>query len=343
MVRVKRDQYFVWPDRYYVWTYFPKKYRKSVNKVGKNTLYAKHYTCVPYMTRQHAKHVVTYYYGVRALHYIHIIHGSRLIKQGITTFNRANGQKDYQKHCFLKGAKGEWFPAYLKQWAYPPEYMYDSHRRRRYIVNLNRVLGNGKKLGRKRFNRLYTKYNLGNRYRRISSIYFRHSYIITRKKVNIEVYLEDLQQEINDNLSNYPITLLKCKLKGIMEEKVSEKPIKIKSQEEFNTLLEEVKQFNHDPFNIRKEIYITIKTFNLKVKTMAKKKQEAKAKEVSRIELGNGSVLVKYDDGSYAILSVTTLSKEQVEEIFGSSEEEDDEEEEEDDEEEDEDDEEEDD
>lgn len=272
MVRVKRDHHFVWPDRYYVWTYFPKKYRKSVNKVNKNTLYAKHYTCVPYMTRQHAKHVITYYYGVRALHYIHIIHGSRLIKKGITTFNKANGQRDFQKYCFLKDSKGEWFRAYLKQWAYPPEYLYDSHRRRRYIVKLNQKLGNGKKLGRKRFNRMYAKLNLGNKYRRISSIHFRHSYIITRRKVNTEVYLEDLKSRIEDNLSRYPITLFKCIFKGL-KDRISEDTLIINSSEELDTLLEDVKQFNHDPFNIRKEIHIIIKEVSFKSKKKWQRKK----------------------------------------------------------------------
>lgn len=271
MVKIKRDKHFVWPDRYYIWTYFPKKYRKSIDSVNKNSLYAKHYTCIPYMTRQHAKHVVTYYYGVKALHYIHIIHGSRLIKKGITTFNKANGKKDHQTCCFLKGRNGEWFPAFLKQWAYPPEFMYDSHRRRKYIVALNQKLGNGKKLGRQRFNRLYAKLNMGNKYRRISSIHFRHSYIITRRKVNTEVYLEDLKSMIEDNLSRYHITLFKCIFKGLRDV-VSKNTLKIKSRKELNTLLEEVKQFNHDPFNIEKEIYITInkKVSLIKVKNNGK-------------------------------------------------------------------------
>lgn len=46
---------------------------------------------------------------------------------------------------------------------------------------------------------------------------------------------------------------------------------------------------------------------------MAKKK--AAAKEVEREVLGNGVILIKYDDGSYAIL--TPISAEDAEEIFG--------------------------
>ena len=62
---------------------------------------------------------------------------------------------------------------------------------------------------------------------------------------------------------------------------------------------------------------------------MAKKK--AAAKEVERKVLGNGVILIKYDDGSYAIL--TPISAEDAEEIFGGeSEDSDDEDEDEDDE-----------
>lgn len=46
---------------------------------------------------------------------------------------------------------------------------------------------------------------------------------------------------------------------------------------------------------------------------MAKKK--AAAKEVERKVLSNGVILIKYDDGSYALL--TPLSAEDAEEIFG--------------------------
>ena len=47
---------------------------------------------------------------------------------------------------------------------------------------------------------------------------------------------------------------------------------------------------------------------------MAKKK-EAAAKEVERKVLSNGVILIKYDDGSYALL--TPISAEDAEDIFG--------------------------
>lgn len=67
---------------------------------------------------------------------------------------------------------------------------------------------------------------------------------------------------------------------------------------------------------------------------MAKKK--AAAKEVERRVLSNGVILIKYDDGSYALL--TPISAEDAEEIFGGESEDSDDEDEDEDEEEDEDD-----
>ena len=68
---------------------------------------------------------------------------------------------------------------------------------------------------------------------------------------------------------------------------------------------------------------------------MAKAKKAAPAKkEIERIELGNGNVLVKYDDGTWAI--ITVIPAEVVESLVGTSEEDDDEEDDEEDEEEDE-------
>ena len=59
---------------------------------------------------------------------------------------------------------------------------------------------------------------------------------------------------------------------------------------------------------------------------MAKAKKAAPAKkEIERIELGNGNVLVKYDDGTWAI--ITVIPAEVVESLVGTSEEDDDEEE----------------
>lgn len=258
MVKIKRDQFFVWPDRYYVWTYFPEKYRKSVKQVTKLRLYQKHYTCIPFFTRRHAKHVVCYYHGVKALHYIHIISGKRLIKQGITTFNSANGQAKYNNACFIKTREGKWYPAVLRQWVYPPEYHMDSHRRRHYIVSLNRAFEKHKKKG---FNRKYEILNQGNSYRRIARWFFRMRVRVNRINIYTELKILDMANEaakleVKKNDSFYPKTINKCKVgnRGI----ISDEPFTLNSQEDFKTLLDEVKQFNNDPRNQREGIHIII-------------------------------------------------------------------------------------
>ena len=69
---------------------------------------------------------------------------------------------------------------------------------------------------------------------------------------------------------------------------------------------------------------------------MAKKKKEVELKEVSRTEV-NGTIIIKYEDGSVKIIPAPiTLSAEDAEDLFGSESDEDEEEEEEEEEEEDE-------
>ena len=61
---------------------------------------------------------------------------------------------------------------------------------------------------------------------------------------------------------------------------------------------------------------------------MAKKtKKEPAKQEVERIDLGNGTVLVKYDDGSVEVVTTTLLTAEQAQQIFGDDSDEDDEDE----------------
>ena len=61
---------------------------------------------------------------------------------------------------------------------------------------------------------------------------------------------------------------------------------------------------------------------------MAKKTQKVPARqEVERIELGNGTVIVKYDDGTVEVITTTTLTAEQAEQVFGNDSDEDDEDE----------------
>ena len=53
---------------------------------------------------------------------------------------------------------------------------------------------------------------------------------------------------------------------------------------------------------------------------MAKKKIQKK--EISRVEV-NGTIIIRYDDGSVDILTTTSLTAEEAEKLFGSTEEED--------------------
>ena len=151
-MRIRRDKRFVWPDRYYIWTYYPKSLRKSIDVVSKGKLYA--------------KHVAVFYYGKKALHYVHVISGKRLIHEGITTFNM--GKKKYRNACFIEGKV-----CYLRQWAYPPEYQHDKHRRRKYACYLNKTFEKG---GKNAFNKRYWILNYGSNYRRISATYRRMKY-----------------------------------------------------------------------------------------------------------------------------------------------------------------------
>ena len=63
------------------------------------------------------------------------------------------------------------------------------------------------------------------------------------------------------------------------------------------------------------------------------KKEELK--EVARLDLGNGTILVKYEDGSYAIITTVAISAEQASEFFGSEDDDDEDDDDEDDEDED--------
>ena len=60
---------------------------------------------------------------------------------------------------------------------------------------------------------------------------------------------------------------------------------------------------------------------------MAKAKKAKELKIVSQVELENGTVLVQYEDGSYAILVKVSIPAETAESFFGSESSEDDEEE----------------
>lgn len=148
--RVYRDNTIIYKDLYYVWTYRPDKYWKNHDKITEYSMYRKHYCGVGFYSRYHAKHVLVNDLGVDVKLFIHIIKGSRLINQGITTI-----PKKYSEYIFFKGE-----PRQVRRWIYPPEFKYDSHRRRHFIVYLVKT---AEKSGVKAFNKKYKKYFYGYR------------------------------------------------------------------------------------------------------------------------------------------------------------------------------------
>lgn len=179
-MRISRDRRFVWPDRYYIWSYFPNNIRKSIYQRVESRLYAKNYCRIPYFSRLHARHVATFYHGRKANKYIHIISGKRLIKQGITTFPRYK----YEEVFFLRNQV-----RHLRQWAYPIEFRSDKHRRRRYITCMNEAFNKG---GKNLFNDTYKLYNIGNQYRRFSTKWLNRKYRNVKRRLYNQLVEEDL-------------------------------------------------------------------------------------------------------------------------------------------------------
>ena len=257
MVKIKRDRHFVWPDRYYIWTYYPPEYRKSIKTPSLSKLYQKHYTRIPFFTRAHAKHIACYYHGVRALRTIHIIKGDRLIKQGITTFNASlRCAKDLRYRMFIQKKDGTYYPGSLRQWAYPPEYRMDAHRRRKYIIIMNNAF---EKKGRKGFNEKYKFYNYDNHYRRISNKWLDRQHQVNRRKIYMEIILEDLiaRLEGTPHSKLEAFTIIKC-IKNLYLKTLKTEVIEITSIKRLKTLLEDVKQFNNELSNKRKGLHCTI-------------------------------------------------------------------------------------
>lgn len=139
------------PKFYYIWTYWTSKYKKRSKALTEKSFYMKKICGIGYLSRYHAKHVAVKTCGVDVLKYIHIIKGSKLIKQGVTTLkvNRRLNCIDY-KGKLVK----------LRRWIYPSEYSITRTRRSLFIMQ-NTV--RWKKFGRKAFNRHYKKFFIGSR------------------------------------------------------------------------------------------------------------------------------------------------------------------------------------
>lgn len=184
--KVYRDNTVIYPDLYYIWTWRPDKYWKLHDRITEHSLYKKHICGIGFYSRYHAKHVLTELLGVDVLMDIHIIRGKRLLKQGITTV-----PKNYSDKIFFKGE-----PRLIKRWIYPPEFRYDSHRRRHFIVYLVR---SAEDHGIKAFNAKYKRYFYG----------YRQSFPWWYYKQKKRKIIRTLVQEI-------------CSSKGITEEEIRE-------------------------------------------------------------------------------------------------------------------------
>lgn len=178
MVKVKESSIDpIRKDRFYIWTWVPKKYKRRTKK----WLYLKHLTGVPYFTRKHVKITLTAIYGVDVLAYIHIISGKKLIEQGIYHISDVNP--------YPKGSTKFWFKGRFvkaKKFLIPPEYKLDKHRRRHFIVMMFQTL---RRHGKKEFDKKYQLKLIGQR-KGISSHY------IHKKRLQIRATLLPYIQEI---------------------------------------------------------------------------------------------------------------------------------------------------
>ena len=83
--KVYRDNTIVYPDLYYVWTYMPPEICKTFFRHNKRLMYRKHICGIGYYSRYHARHIISLMLYDKAMDYCHIVKGSELIKEGITT------------------------------------------------------------------------------------------------------------------------------------------------------------------------------------------------------------------------------------------------------------------
>ena len=196
MVKIKESSIDpIRPDRYYIWTWVPKEYRRRTKK----WLYLRHLTGIPYFSRKQIKITLTYIYGVDILAYIHIIKGKRLIEQGIYHISDMNL---YPKGSLKLWYKGKFVKA--RKFVMPPEYQLDKHRRRHFMVKMHQTF---KRYGIKEFDKTYQRMLLGQR-KSISTWY------IHKKRVQIHNALlpnlhevigkgeEEIRRKLEELLSN---------------------------------------------------------------------------------------------------------------------------------------------
>lgn len=135
----------IYPNYYYIWCYYTPKFWKLCTRITELNMYRKKICGIPYLSRYHAKHVAVTMFGIDILKVIHVTKGNKIIKQGITEL-----PKKVRNFVIFHD---KW--VMLRRWIYPPEYQYNKHRRRKFIVNL--VSYSTRYKSRKRFNNHYKK------------------------------------------------------------------------------------------------------------------------------------------------------------------------------------------
>jgi hypothetical protein len=128
---------------------------KSFYTISEKYLYRKHICGVGFYSRYHARHIVWLTLGEKALLHIHIIRGDKLIKEGITEIPKENSDRIFVKDPHTRDGSRK-----VKRWHYPPEFRYDKHRRRHFILYLVRA---AEERGPLAFDRKYKKYFNGYR------------------------------------------------------------------------------------------------------------------------------------------------------------------------------------
>lgn len=185
MTKIAEPNGIILKDRYYIWTYRPKEYWKLADRItSEKNLYKKHICAIGYLSRYHAKKVVTYLYGVDSLSYIHIIKGKKLIDQGIKEIT----VKKFKCRVFIKGK-----PVKLKKWVFPIESQINTHRRRKFTLKMYNIF---RRYGRKKFD-----------YELKLALYGQRpgfdSYYLKKKAISVNAYLIQAYPEINPYPEGY--------------------------------------------------------------------------------------------------------------------------------------------
>ena len=189
MVKLKRDVDKVYPKAIYAWSYHTPYSYKHCRAMTEKSFYKKKYCQVPFYSRVHAKHVLITLYGVDALRYVHFVSGKKLRAEGMKVFKQQKypyevyfGEKGIRNEIYVKSRKRyeicNIYWGSLKKYIYPPEFIYDKHRRRYFAVLLQRK----RKQGITKFNKWYKQQFYGSRQG------------ISKK------YLQSKRKEINDAL-----------------------------------------------------------------------------------------------------------------------------------------------